>query len=572
MVYFEGDSSTVDGPKFKAALGSAVIALGVSPDGIVSINLQVGSIIAEINLVGMEFGRMINEAMENRLLVVLVDGAAFVGYATYAEIDPFFDQVCEGYHLGNMTFPLADFPSPQQLDGFVERGAIVPSERHMFQTELNTKVQLVATAQYREDGFKPVICVVATIVEVDSRSVLVDIIVSRASPEFDQFDQAFYDRLSEAIAIGYTSGDLNVQVGDTVVSAQDVDLNSIEAAFFAEDKEASSNAALIGAVVAVLAITVILIGLAYWAKRRNENQHWAEVSARVQRSRSANLFHPWTESGDHAGNGHASVLEQFGLGPDMDAGFGMSMVGGRGSFTKSAEYRPASAQSALQGYFNVGDIRAPSTLPGPASPGGHFYPGGMGTTLMGQFGAGSSTSPTAAYGSGSGRISTASVGDYRDPNPADDEYIVTGQLLNDFGVNMLGSGQGGDGYRPALFDEDEDDDDGMGEWGTHAWGTSPEPPEHDFPTMRSATITKGGGLPGYAAPEEPGIIEVTQVEALAVHFAHENGAGAGRPSLFEDDDDDDDDDDDGAEKEFGIAHIALTRPGGSPLSPIIENN
>jgi len=228
MVYFEGDSSTVDGPKFKAALGSAVIALGVSPDGIVSINLQVGSIIAEINLVGMEFGRMINEAMENRLLVVLVDGVAFVGYATYDEIDPFFDQVCEGYHLGNMTFPLADFPSPQQLDGFVERGAIVPSERHVFQTELNTKVQLVATAQYREDGFKPVICVVATIVEVDSRSVLVDIIVSRASPEFDQFDQAFYDRLSEAIAIGYTSGDLNVQVGDTVVSAQDVDLKGLQ--------------------------------------------------------------------------------------------------------------------------------------------------------------------------------------------------------------------------------------------------------------------------------------------------------------------------------------------------------
>jgi len=544
------------------------VAIGVPPDAINGISLQVGSIIAEVKLEGMEYGRIIAEAVKDRLVVVLVDGSVFVGYATYGEINPFAaEDGCEGFLLGNLSFPLSSFPEPAQFAGFDHRNGtdLVPSEQHAFQIELQTAVQSVVSTRFEMDDFEPIVCVITTIVD-NLNSVVADLIVSNVSADFDQFDQAFFDELSKIIALGYKSGELSVEIRDAEVVPDEVLLDAVAAAFFAEDKEASSNAALLGAIIAVLAITAILFGLAFWYKKKFEAAHWAKVTARVHGARSANLFQPWSEPGDQAlshdvqGTDGASVLDQFGLGPDL----GLSLMHGRGGFDKHVDYRPPSAPSVQQGYFDVGDIRAPSTLPGPASPGGHFYPGGMGSSVMGEeFGMGGGTSPTSASYANGGRASVTTLGEYKDLNPADDEYITTGELLSEYGVNQQET------YRPALFDEAEP---GIDEWGTHAWGASPEPTDHDFPTLKSATLIHGGGLPGYAAPEEPGIMEATPIEAMAVHFAHERGSGAGRPSLFNGDDDED------ADQEFGMAHIALARVGGTPipgataLTSIAENN
>jgi len=60
-------------------LASTVVAIGVPPDAINGISLQVGSIIAEVKLEGMEYGRIIAEAVKDRLVVVLVDGSVLLG-------------------------------------------------------------------------------------------------------------------------------------------------------------------------------------------------------------------------------------------------------------------------------------------------------------------------------------------------------------------------------------------------------------------------------------------------------------------------------------------------------------
>lgn len=545
LIYFKGDANVVDGPKFKVALASTIVSIGVTPDAIIGISLEVGSIIANIDLVGMQYGRMIREAIADGLLVVLVDGFTFVGYAAYEDVDPFAGAVCEGFLLGNLSFPMSALPEPGQFFGYDYRNGtdLVPSEQHGFQSDLSATLQSAVSTHFRNAGDShPIICVISTIVATP-HSIVADLIVSNTSVGFAQFDQAFFDELSIAIALGHKSGGLGVDIRDVQVAPAAVDLTSVEAAFFAEDKEASSNMGLIGAVIGVLVVTIILIALAFYFKKQNEAAHWAKVSVRVEGARSANLFQTWSEPGDGAhANESPNVLEQFGLGSDFD---GIRMVRGQGSFDKHVDYRPASAQGSVS-YFDVGDINSPSSL---ASPGGHFYPGGTSSAVIGEeYTMGGATSPGSAAYSNGGRASVTTLGIYKDPTPADDEYIVTGQLLNEFGVHIPETR-----YRPALFDNADDMDD-MDEWGTNAWGHSPEPTDHDFPTLKSATLTHGG-QPGYAAPVEPGIVEPTPVEGMAVHFAHERGSGSGRPTLLDTD----------ADEEFGMAHIALARVGGTPI-------
>lgn len=570
VMYFDGDASSIDGAKFKVGLADSVIAAGVKREILAKVELQVGSIIAKVTVDGLEYGRIIDVALAKGHIVVAIDGVAHRAYATPAAIDPFAnEEPCEGFVLGNFTYIMDSFPKVTQLEGYELRHdyELVPSELHAFNARLSDAVQVAVNEQFNAvDSFEAFMCTVSSL-RTKPHSVLADVVVSRTSPDFELFAEAgFFEEIAMAVAASQSSSNLGVLIRDKTVFASSAELTYVDAAFFSDSsKSASANAALIGAIVAVLAITLLLFATAYVWKRKNEAEHWKRVAARIQGG-SAEIFKPWTEhdAGDQILEVE-SVLAQFGLGPEGGGGAGPGMIGSKGSFTATADtaggqYRAPSVQFDHGSYFEVGQI-------GGSPSGSHFYPGSPGGSIMSDFQtAGGGSAGTAAYGTGRASVETVrTLGEYKDPAPpnGNDEYISTQEILHQYAAD-----DGVSSNRPQLLDDGDND---MNAWGDDTWGASPElDDDHDFPTLQDAELGLSGRLtPGYAPPAEPAVVSEQSVEAMAVHFAHEQGAQHnGRPSLFEDDDIDNDDE---AEREFGIAHISLSRVGGSaPLHTIGE--
>lgn len=573
-LFFKADAKVVSGPKFKVGLATVLIANGVLEKALVDIMLAEGSIVADVHLDGMEYGRMVRDWTDAGLIVVVVDGVAYVAYSTYASVDPYAaDNLCTGHVIGNLSFAMDDFGAPPVLVGFDSRNdtSLIPSEMYTFQADLELDLQYAVATYYTSNpDFYGEVCVTTRVVFAPAHAIEAAIILSNYSFNYDGITEADIQGASLAVALGHKAGEIVVdQIRDEDVSPGFVVLTAVDDAFFAPEEIKTSSAGLVGGIVGVLALCAVLFVLIYRAKRREDDAHTIRVKMAISpeglqffsdgmlTDNSTPLADTiWTMDRNGDGVITTDELAQFGLGEHMP------MVRDEVASFNNSKTSPSAASVSSPGYFSVGEITSPAYLPGP----GHFHPM-AGASVMGVGSAPSfNRSPIASYGtrpSGtpSGRQTPRSIpmanplyreseDDFLSTQPhtgashmkegrpsllAEDEYIDTTGALTSWGA---GATQSPD---DALSDSDV-------EWGVEAaWGSGPEG-GHDFPTLKGATmkVSAGVGLSGYAVPQSP--IEFNST----VHFAGVAAGVHGRPSLIEDYNDGGT-----ADEEYGMAAIAL---------------
>jgi len=510
------------------------------------------------------------------LIVVVVDGMAFVAYSTYDSIDPYAsDNVCTGHTIGNLTFAMDDFGAPSEKIGYASRNdtSLIPSELYAFQTNLESDLQYALTTYYTSNpDLLGEICVTTSVVRTPAHSIYTSIILSNYSANFQGITQADIDGASMAVALGYKAGEIVIDnVRDQDVAPGGVVLDAVDDAFFAEAATKNSSAGLIGGVLGAFIVCAVLFGLIYRHKRKNHDEHTERVKKAISPD-GLQFFVDNSSSVDWRMDTNNDGI----ISHDELTNFGLGLGSASFNSSKVAYTSPSGASMDSPGYFSVGEINSPKYLPGPgdSNGGGHFYPM-TGGSLMG-VGSGPlfSRSPIMAdYGgrtieTASGRQTPRSVPmanpHYRESEDgflstrahagatklqegrpslvADDEYISTTDVLTSWG--------GGAAHSPDTLSDSD------GDWGQElAWG---EPQgDHGFPTLKSATMKVGAGigLSGYALPQSP--VEVSPT----VHFA---GVATGRPSLMEDDNDDGT-----ANNEYGMAAIALA---GATYRPNISES
>lgn len=577
-MYFEGDAKVINGARFKVALATVLVANGVYEKILVGIELHEGSIVAEVTTDGLEYGRMMLEWMDAGLIVVVVDGMTYVAYRTYDSINPYAaDNVCSGHVIGNLTFAMDDFGAPPVLAGYAPRNsaALLPSEMYAFQADLEADLQQALVAHYTSNtDFYGEICVTTNVVLLPEHAIQTEIVLSNYSVHYASMTTEDVEAVGMAVARGYKSGEIVIEdVRGRDVNPGSVVLTAVDADFFSAAKPDNMTGSLVGGVVGGIGVCAVLFGLIYRAKLKEEDDHMQRVKMAI--SPDGLQFYGYGASTKDADvielndskplDVSAQEMALFGLGLDMP------LVGGSNErFTNVAYTSPSGASPSSPGYFSVGEITSPKYLPGPGNDGGsHFYPESGGSLMGVATGPLFGRSPVMAdYGRAvetpSGRQTPRNVPmfnpHYREandldtqlhagatklkggrPSLVDDEYIDTTDAL----TSWTGSGAANS---PDALSSDSDD----GEWGqVNTWGATNNlvlQADHDFPTLRSATMKVGAGaaLSGYARPSSP--IEINPT----VHFAGVGGGNSNsRPSLLADDGGN------AADEEYGMAAIAL---------------
>ena len=99
----------VNGEMFKVAMVESCLDVAatkkISGQGVIEnfvndISLVAGSIIATLDIAGAEYVQILNEAVDEGLLVVKVDGQTYIARHTYQEVNPFlYTVLCHGVIL-----------------------------------------------------------------------------------------------------------------------------------------------------------------------------------------------------------------------------------------------------------------------------------------------------------------------------------------------------------------------------------------------------------------------------------------------------------------------------------------
>ena len=487
VMYFVGDAASVDGVKFKAGLVESAIKNGIPRDAITLTRIHVGSIIADMTVSGVEFGRMLDEAIVAGTLSVIVDGVAYIAYSTYSKIDPYRSSPpCDGHSIGNITYPVEGLAEAELHPGYQARSnpeQFLPSEIYRFEQEL---IETVQSSLEGGEHWGMDICVVSTIwYQKEPATLETSIYVRNTTADYVGIDNSTLQAVSDAVAAAYKAGEFNeagLRGGTVEASAMELDL--VDDSFFTpEAAEKSYTSALLGAVGGVLAISVLMLAFIYRAKQITEADHRKRVSMAISNSgvwrddfdgsvtktqlsnwsdhfQNAARSRPGSPYMDMAGRKSAEYGMPTGspgtgsIGPYLQMGSPTSTNGALPPPTFNSnrpQYKAGGSDGqpdgASVGYFAVGDINSPRSPPGPAAdaPSSHFYPSLSGSSAFFASGDGNgavTSSPAANYGrSDRSDVPRSTRARQRGTGAADNRWqMAAGAVVN----------------RPTLFADDAD--------------------------------------------------------------------------------------------------------------------
>jgi len=558
-MFFIGDASEVNGDAFDAGLRSAAVDVGVPEEEIHSTRIHAGSIVADMTVTGVEFGRTLEEAIASGELIVLVNGVAFVAYGNYSDVDPYtIAGSCTGHKVGNVSFPMSTIPLATQYPGFEERNLtyILPSEIYEFESELVDSFETTLEAEIGTQGME--LCTVSHIYYGDAPSIHSAIFLSNTTANYAALvkDLDALQSAANSIAQGYISGEYDLEFRGLTLEASGMELQLVEDSVLHPEAAKSHTAGLIGAVVGVFVLSVLMLGFIYRAKLITEAEHKKRVSMAI--APGANIWRdangissaqdqvpftakqlsdfafqfdmpnaspqsPYLETGGKRSSGDSLGSPAGKLGGQYRSAEAMSPTY-RSPDYKALDAYKAAPDSLSAGYFSVGEINSPLSPPGLSS--NHFYPSLGGSSVFMQnitngFGdqkgperSSASRASVASYsrGPGLGGVSGPKVSR---PSLAVDDLLGDPDANAEFTSALRSLANYTDPSIAPLSATPAADDT---TWGSEAWrGTLPGE-DHDFPTLKAATMKKGRPSlePGYATPNEA---DIGMVEAVAVHYA-----------------------------------------------------
>jgi hypothetical protein len=555
----------VNGEMFKVAMVESCLDVAatkkISGQGVIEnfvndISLVAGSIIATLDIAGAEYVQILNEAVDEGLLVVKVDGQTYIARHTYQEVNPFlYTVLCHGVILGELSYHASDFPKQGSMPGFDNRlETLTDNELYNFGLDVNNDLQN-ALLKYvsPEDGFIAEMCSVVT-VGTFSDSIQVQVILSNSSLQLNRTslidvdfettdlnatgESGFVNILevsTRAVASAFDNQELSVLSRSGSVDPAEINMISVgnyaDAMFFEKSKAKSSTASLVGTVAGIIVMCALLMVLLYRVKRMTESEHQARVHMMMIQPDIGVFDIPATpeptdadiaklfDGMDMHGIGNALVGDRrASISNNFDDSNGNDYFGKKArpseiNFYEAAAKSQAAAAPGSASYFSVGEINAPKYLPGPGG-NSHFYPTAGMPALVESLQRGGGSNPAylnanddfdMGFAAGPGFSNQIVGGGQGRPslfNDADEEFKVTNNVLENQGWSSnagLESPPGGG--------EDWDTD----------WGSGGFSDAHNFPTLKAATLTGGTGL-GYAMPTDIPVVESVPVEAT-VHFA-----------------------------------------------------
>ena len=557
-MFFIGDANEVDGAAFDRGLRAAAVNVGVPEEEIHSSRVYAGSIVADMTVTGVEFGRTLDEAIAAGKLLVLVNGVAFVAYGNYTDVDPYaLAGPCNGHHVGNVSFPLGSVPLAVQLSGFEKRNLthVLPSELYEFESTLVDSFKKPLDVQVNTQDME--LCVVSHIYYGVGASINSEIFLSDATADYEAVvaDLSALQSAANSLAQGYLSGNFALDFRGVSLQATGLELALVDSAVLnpIPAEENNYTAGLIGAVVGVFVLSALLLGFIYRAKLITEAEHKKRVSMAIGGGKGIWRDKDGISSAQERVSFSARQISDFAFQFDMPANGSPQSpyspyleTGGKrrslesvGSAKPIPQYRAAESLSPAgrapdykaldaykiapdvlsQGYFSVGEINSPDSLPGPAA--NHFYPSLGGSSVFMQ-------NITSGFGNKArGAPQRSSVASYTSgptaqrPSLAADDSVAHAEFSS--ALRTLAN------YTdPSMAPVTANDT----EWGSAAWRGALPGDDHDFPTLKAATIKQSRPAlePGYATPNES---DIGVVEPVAVHYAAQRDSAGTPRSMIE---------------------------------------
>jgi Ca2+-binding EF-hand superfamily protein len=560
-LFFVGDANEVNAVAFKDGLKASAIENGIHERYIFGEpRLQAGSILADMTVTGVAWGRVLDELIAAGKISVLVDGVKYVAYGTYGEIDPYRNTPhCIGDVLANVTYFLPPAPLGLQLEGYEPRNEsqLLPSELFAFDQLALANAEAALATKPELANLKVCIRSYITYIQDDESFIDMDIYLANWTVNFPNILNETKEMAARALGNEYKRGNFVSEINGEEVEATGMDSSVIDRSYFQQDKAADATLALVLGAIGVLIICILLLGLIYRAKGITDTEHRKRVSMAIAPSavwgdkegvmsgqgpldftseQLENFAYKFETPGARLApnNKRQSLKEQqskTSLGLYLD-------MGGQSPTSQPTSYQSPAGGSV--GYFAVGDINPPDVQPGPgmAGPSNHFYPSGSSL-----FGAATmapkpgSKGTVAEYGLGPGLVKTSrpsltddgfrnrtSVkGPFNEvtgggPRAGDDEFSSAVTALSSFAPLPKGD------YVRSYTDPSHDD--GWG--GGGGWADTGLPGgDHDFPTLKPANAFVRPPIePGYARPAELGV-----VETMDIHYAAaRDSTGFGAPT------------------------------------------